>query len=87
MFSIICTKSFQLQTYKFKVENQQCKKHSNPMLYVKVMAFQSFGDGWKVFIQIMDEKLTTRMKITTIYGWNVPTMDEKGSLWMKNPNK
>jgi hypothetical protein len=57
------------------------------MSYVKVMGFQSFGDGWKVFIQIMDEQLTTWMKITTLYGWNVPIMDEKGSTWMKSPKK
>jgi hypothetical protein len=47
------------------------------MSYVKVTSFQSFGDGWKVFIQIMDEQLTNWMKITTLYGWNVPIMDEK----------
>ncbi len=79
MFSIICTKNFQLETYKFIVENQQCKKRSNPMSNVKVMGFQSYGDGWKVFIQIMDEKLTPRMKIIIIDGWNIPIMDEKGS--------
>jgi len=32
----------------------------------------------------MDEKLTTWMKITTIYGWNVPIMGEKGSPWMES---
>jgi hypothetical protein len=49
------------------------------MSNVKVMGFQSYGDGWKVFIQIMDEKLTPRMKIIIIDGWNIPIMDEKGS--------
>jgi len=32
------------------------------MLYVKVMGFQSFGDGWKVLVQIMDEQLASWMK-------------------------
>jgi hypothetical protein len=52
---------------------------------VKIMGFQSFGDGWKDFIQIMDDQLTTLMKLTTLYGWNVPIMDDKGSPWMNNP--
>jgi hypothetical protein len=86
VFFIICTESFQAQTYKFEIKNQQCKKHSNSMSYVKVMGFQSFGDGWKAFIQILDEQLTIWMKITTLCGWNVPIMDEKSNK-IKNKNK
>ncbi len=56
------------------------------MSYVKVMGFQSFGDGWKAFIQILDEQLTIWMKITTLCGWNVPIMDEKSNK-IKNKNK
>jgi hypothetical protein len=59
------------------------------MLYVKVMGFQSFGDGWKVFIQIMDEQLASWMK------WKIkfknlklkkPWMDGIFKLWMKKTN-
>jgi hypothetical protein len=58
------------------------------MPYVKVMGFQSFGDIWKVFIRIMDEQLSTLMKIKnenenlgwmeySNYGWNYFHVDEK----------